>query len=178
LNVIKKYILTQEDLKIPLYLPIIDIEFEGFKETQVWKIQELSTKFEGIILSGFKKVVDAVPYIKEINKYKVLASKPIILQSQCLDPADIIYGVMNGIDIFETSYGSTSATLHRAFSIDFSSLITALNSKAEKLSREHLEELAKGKTMKIIDVSKIEKSHDEKPIIRGCKCYTCTHHSM
>jgi hypothetical protein len=159
-------------------LPIINIDFEGFKETQVWKLQEISTKFEGIILSGFNKIADAIPYIKEIHKYKALNPKPIILQSQCLDPAEIIYGVMNGVDVFETSYGSTTASNHIAYGLDFSSLITALNSKADKLSSEHLEELAVGRKMKIIDISKVEKSLDEKPIIRGCKCFTCTHHSQ
>eukprot|EP00300_Choanocystis_sp_HF-7_P001295 c11042_g1_i1.p1 GENE.c11042_g1_i1~~c11042_g1_i1.p1 ORF type:complete len:256 (-),score=47.31 c11042_g1_i1:79-846(-) len=98
-------------------------------------------------------------------------SKFRILQG-CHRPIDILDAVLLGVDLFEGSYAA-QLTL-QGYAATFQIVAPHLPHRAK---RQRLEENAPSRSIDKISLLDNAFALDERPLLPGCQCYTCTHHT-
>ena len=134
---------------------VILASVQGTQDTKQFEycLNELSKRqaLDGYVL---QRAEDAASQLIEQNKLRVLTGIG--------SPQDLLNGVASGIDLFEASYPYTLTQLGYAFVLPLD--VAGANNSNERLSTTKLSLRAKQFEL------------DERPLLEGCECYTCTNH--
>ncbi|TNV72576.1 hypothetical protein FGO68_gene11226 [Halteria grandinella] len=119
------------------------------------------------VLEYPQRYSDIKEFLAQTDKNKVRATLGLG------SPVEILNGVLAGIDIFESDYPLTQASLGHALQIQ-----KIEEGKSEcTVSDIQLSKLLETKQQHCIDLNKEEFKESKEPLVTGCQCYTCKNYN-
>jgi len=162
---------TQCHLIAPVIMKSEDLE----NCPEIKKLAEFS-EVDGYLYCGLSTInEDRVETIKGINTLlKDRAEKVRIYQGDG-DIIDVLLGVLNGIDIFESWFPFKLAD--RRLAMDMANVDEVKDTELTKEQKEELNKLLLKRKIKCIDFSEKKQKELLIPIQKDCECFTCKNHT-